>query len=315
METKSNPYRRRKPAVSSAVRASPHGSSLRVNDAAPQPKRSASAAKKAIASAGTARHPVVTESCHRNRSSMAPAEGSASLNGWLVNGDAKHMSPSRTQRAPRRAPAPIIVVIDDRILVRDCLVQCFQLSYANYLVLPFATIDEWKGAAARHPRPSVIVLCTPSGRYVHSENADELGFLARTALAVPVIVVSDAEDAQHIISALKKGARGYIPTSMALNVAVEAVRLVEAGGTFVPAASLVPAGQEGHPLASINSMLTARQIMVLRALHSGKPNKQIAYELNMCESTVKVHIRHIMRKLKATNRTQVAVKATEFLNQ
>lgn len=60
-------------------------------------------------------------------------------------------------------------------------------------------------------------------------------------------------------------------------------------------------------------MLTARQIAVGEAIRQGKANKQIAYELDMRESTVKVHIRNIMKKLNAKNRTDVAVKIEEFL--
>ncbi len=55
-------------------------------------------------------------------------------------------------------------------------------------------------------------------------------------------------------------------------------------------------------------MFTARQAAVIEALRRGKANKIIAYELSMCESTVKVHIRNIMKKLNATNRTEVAYK-------
>jgi DNA-binding NarL/FixJ family response regulator len=206
---------------------------------------------------------------------------------------------------------PNIVVIDERVLVRDCFVQCLRLSYSNHAILPFSSLREWSKTASDKSKPSIVVLCTPSGRYAAAGNEEEIEFLARVALTVPVIVVSDAEDAQHIIKVLKNGARGYIPTSMTLDVAVEAVRLVKAGGTFVPASSLI-SNVNGMP-ASLGSALTARQIMVLRALHSGKANKQIAYELNMCESTVKVHIRHIMRKLNARNRTQIAVKASTLL--
>lgn len=177
----------------------------------------------------------------------------------------------------------------------------------------FSSLHEWSNAASANAKPSVVVLCTPDGRYATKGNDEELGFLMHIAMAVPVIVVSDAEDAQHIIKALKNGARGYIPTSMALNVAVEAVRLVEAGGTFIPASSLISNGHDSQSLASVDTALTARQIMVLRALHNGLANKQIAYELNMCESTVKVHIRHIMRKLNVRNRTQIAVKASSLL--
>ncbi len=52
---------------------------------------------------------------------------------------------------------------------------------------------------------------------------------------------------------------------------------------------------------------TPRQLEVLRRVWRGKQNKLIAYDLNMCESTVKIHIRHIMKKLNARNRTQVVL--------
>jgi hypothetical protein len=48
---------------------------------------------------------------------------------------------------------------------------------------------------------------------------------------------------------------------------------------------------------------------VIRATQQGKPNKTIAYQLNICESTVKLHLRKVMKKLKAKNRTEVAIKA------
>ncbi|MEK1944404.1 MAG: LuxR C-terminal-related transcriptional regulator, partial [Ensifer adhaerens] len=56
-----------------------------------------------------------------------------------------------------------------------------------------------------------------------------------------------------------------------------------------------------------------REIEVAEALRRGKANKIIAYEMDLCESTVKVHIRNIMKKLNATNRTEVAYKIREFM--
>jgi DNA-binding NarL/FixJ family response regulator len=113
--------------------------------------------------------------------------------------------------------------------------------------------------------------------------------------------------------AIENGARGYIPTSMTLGIAVEAVRLVEAGGTFVPISCVMPSSQnQGN---GGNQLFTARQIMVVEALCRGKANKQIAFELGMCESTVKVHIRHIMRKLKARNRTEVAMMVSNLFDK
>jgi DNA-binding NarL/FixJ family response regulator len=88
------------------------------------------------------------------------------------------------------------------------------------------------------------------------------------------------------------------------------VRLVRAGGVFVPASSLVAARRTtdaGNGAArSTGGIFTARQAAVVDALRRGKANKVIAYELKMRESTVKVHVRNIMKRLKAQNRTQVA---------
>jgi DNA-binding NarL/FixJ family response regulator len=56
-------------------------------------------------------------------------------------------------------------------------------------------------------------------------------------------------------------------------------------------------------------LVTARELTVIRAIQQGKSNKIIAHELNMCESTVKVHVRNVMKKLKAKNRTEAAIKA------
>jgi len=60
---------------------------------------------------------------------------------------------------------------------------------------------------------------------------------------------------------------------------------------------------------------SSRQANVIEALRRGKSNKVIAYELNMCESTVKVHVRNIMKRLNAKNRTEVAFMANEMLQR
>src|SRR6185436_14807340 len=108
------------------------------------------------------------------------------------------------------------------------------------------------------------------------------------------------------------------PTSFSLHTAMQAMDLVRAGGTFVPASSLIAAhhapedAQTG--VQKSNGLFTTRQTAVIDALRRGKPNKIIAYELKMRESTVKVHVRNIMKKLHATNRTEVAFMANRLLN-
>ncbi len=84
-----------------------------------------------------------------------------------------------------------------------------------------------------------------------------------------------------------------------------------AGGIFVPASALRNSGHKWPEREqTVHSLLglSERQAAVADAVALGKPNKIIAYELDLCESTVKVHIRTIMKKLKARNRTEVAFK-------
>ena len=91
--------------------------------------------------------------------------------------------------------------------------------------------------------------------------------------------------------------------SSGFDIFVEALRFVGAGGTYVPVQCLLAARQTptAAPEAIAASGITSRELAVIQAIRQGKPNKVIAYELNMCESTVKVHVRHIMRKLQARN--------------
>jgi DNA-binding NarL/FixJ family response regulator len=203
------------------------------------------------------------------------------------------------------------IVIDRRVLIRECLARCLMSFGDNCCVLDYATVTEWQEAAANQPSAAVIVLCAHQGR--ESETERDLSMLAQHATSIPVVVLADTESADHILTALEGGARGYIPTSMSLEVAVRAMCLVEAGGTFVPVSTIFSSRhteEVSHKSGAPSGGLTARQAAVVDALRLGKANKQIAYELNMREGTVKVHVRNIMKKLNARNRTEVAVLAS-----
>jgi len=201
-----------------------------------------------------------------------------------------------------------VALVEPRALIRECLTDCLRRLNPAVSVVPFPTVANWLEAIAHNTRADMVALgIGDRGTDINKE----LHILARSAMSVPVVVISDREDPNHILAALDAGAKGVIPTTVSLVVAVEAMRLVRAGGTFVPASSLTAARNSLKQLKSdskprATSMFTERQAEVAEAVRHGKPNKIIAYELNMRESTVKVHIRNIMRKLHATNRTQVA---------
>jgi DNA-binding NarL/FixJ family response regulator len=132
----------------------------------------------------------------------------------------------------------------------------------------------------------------------------------------PVAALADSEDMTHVVGVLNKGAKEYIPTNLPLEDAVEAIRLVAAGGVFAPARCLATSSESGAAGArdATKQIFTARQAAIVNGVRKGKANKTIAYELNLRESTIKVHIRNMMKKLNAKNRTEVAYIATNLEN-
>lgn len=150
---------------------------------------------------------------------------------------------------------------------------------------------------------------------------------ARSMAGIPLCVLSDREEASDVVVALRAGARGFVTTRMDPGLVVRALRFIMDGGVFFPPNALLEAQQPAVEtvVAELRAggiatdadfgtwaggeALTARQVEVLRLLRQGESNKRIARELGMCESTVKVHVRQIMRKLGVSNRTQAALYA------
>lgn len=209
-----------------------------------------------------------------------------------------------------------LLILDSRTLDRECLAQCLMLHGVDMEVLAFGSVAEWRKDKSPHP-PMAAVLLNIGGRKATDPNlAAEIADLVREFRPTPVVVLSDTEELVQILKVLECGAKGYIPSSIGFDVCVEAVNLARAGGIFVPASSVLAtrkvAGAGGEVARPMAGMFTQRQEEVIRALRRGKANKVIAHELNLRESTVKVHIRNIMKKLKATNRTEVAYKLSEM---
>lgn len=139
---------------------------------------------------------------------------------------------------------------------------------------------------------------------------------------LPIIVLSGQEDPSVMRDALDCGAQGYIPKAYSPAVMVSAVRLVMAGGIYVPPMLLAIASGDlrSGPVRvteppdpadaqALAEMLTGRQLDVLRLLSQGQPNKVIGRTLNISEGTVKIHLAAIFRALNARNRTEAVMKA------
>ena len=173
----------------------------------------------------------------------------------------------------------------------------------------YAEIGDWLADENRHETSAVLIGIAGTSSD-DPELATDLRSLTREHPQLPVIVMGDSEDPSEVLEILFHGARGYIPTSVSLSVAIGALSLAIAGGVFVPASALLDTGHTPRQLPESRTVfgLTERQAAVAEAIARGTPNKIIAYELNLSESTVKVHTRSIMRKLQARNRTEVAFK-------
>jgi len=135
---------------------------------------------------------------------------------------------------------------------------------------------------------------------------------------VPVTMISDHEDRGEVMAAFRAGIRGFVPSTLEPDLALQALTFILGGGTFFPPHVLDRPSRDSAQAdtrqgGAVHS-LTPRQLDVLALLREGKSNKLIARELSMCESTVKVHVRQIMRKLGAANRTQAALNGIGALD-
>lgn len=136
--------------------------------------------------------------------------------------------------------------------------------------------------------------------------------------SIPVAIVSASNEQDTVNRAIGFGAVGYLVKSLSQDDMHEAVELILQGQQWVPKAyrnNLRPVSEEDQSLASRLSELTPQQYRVLCYLREGRLNKQIAYELNVTEATVKAHITSIFRKLKVSNRTQAVIELNKMAIQ
>jgi DNA-binding NarL/FixJ family response regulator len=219
-------------------------------------------------------------------------------------------APLGTGVGPAAAPA-VALYIDRQQLSRDCVGEQLAGHLADWTVRSVMSVREVTSLADLS-KVSIIVFNSHTGSFGSDEVRDEVMAIREAASGTPLIVMSDLEDAAEVRRAMEHGARGYLPAHLPLSHATAAIRFVKDGGTYIPQCVLTSSVQEPSTacLVDVDGVpvsFSPRQLQVLEPLKEGKQNKIIAYELGMTESTVKVHIRQIMRKLKAGNRTQVVL--------
>jgi DNA-binding NarL/FixJ family response regulator len=216
---------------------------------------------------------------------------------------------------------PSVALIDPKALTRSPIGELLAKAFPEYPLVAASTCEELLETAGIG-RPNLVVVYIRSAELTNTWVQSALELLRVRLPEASAVVLSDRDDAEEVNRALTQGVRGYIPTSVECEVAVAALRLIGAGGTFVPVKALhsttarpddQPEG--GRQRRSDGLDLTPRELSVIDLLREGKPNKLIARQLDMQVNTVKVHVRNILKKLNAANRTHAAFVANRLLGR
>ena len=217
-----------------------------------------------------------------------------------------------------------LLVVDDHPLFRRGLVAL--LSQFDDLVVAGEAADA--GEAQRRAQalqPDVILL---DNHLPGVLGIDAIAGLKEVSPPSRVLMLTVSEDEQDLATALRHGAQGYLLKTVEGDVLAASVRRCTRGESVVspemtsklvsafqarlePAGGLAPAVAEApapaHPLDS----LSPREQQILRCIARGASNKEIARELGIAETTVKIHVQHILRKLNLSSRVQAAVLLAE----
>ena len=153
-----------------------------------------------------------------------------------------------------------IYIIENRKMLRDCFEKCLIKAFDAHTIMAFASIAECDQSKILFREGDIIILCCDARETPQTEEGRN-DLLSRSGIEARFVILCDSENLAGVVEQLNNGAHGYIPTSVGLNVAIEAIRLVQAGGVFVPASCVFQHCEPDEPAAP-RSQFTPRQSAV-----------------------------------------------------
>lgn len=208
-----------------------------------------------------------------------------------------------------------VLIADDHPLFRSALRQVVTSLFDDYEILEAGTLEEAERCVGGEDDLDLDMVLLDL-QMPGASGFSGLVRLRNAAPSIPIVVVSAAASKEVMRAAITYGAAGFIPKSLSTDMIGKGMTCVLSGNVFLP-----PDGEGGEEVCTMPvsdhegdriSSLTHGERRVLELLAKGKPNKIIAYELGIRESTVKAHITAILRKLKVHSRTQAVLAARDL---
>jgi DNA-binding NarL/FixJ family response regulator len=206
-----------------------------------------------------------------------------------------------------------LLIIDDHSIVRAGLAALLARPGSDIVVVQAAAAAAGMIEVDAHPDLDAVFLDL---NMPGEDGMSALREIGKRRPDLPVILLSSSEDPVDVRRALAAGAFGYVPKSSSPQTLMSVLKLVLAGEVYVPPLLLKEpgvraGGDDVSRLGGASSLLTGRQIDVLRLLARGLSNKEIGRELLVAERTVKAHVTAIFKALGVSNRAQAVDAATQ----
>ncbi len=201
---------------------------------------------------------------------------------------------------------PCIIIADDHPLFRSALVTTLQRELHQPQFIEASDFNSLQQCVEKHPAAHLVLLDL---HMPGAEGFSALVFLTANFPQIPVMIVSAHEEPDIIRRAIDHGASGFLPKSASVDCMREALLTVLEGNIWLPEGvdNVSAANEEELDIAEALASLTPQQFRVATMVTQGLLNKQIAYELNVTEATIKAHMTEIFRKLGVHSRTQAAL--------
>ena len=193
-----------------------------------------------------------------------------------------------------------IMVVDDHFVVRMGLVGSLNIE-PDMIVATEASTGQQAIDCFRRHHPDIVLMDL---KLPDMSGAETASAICREFPEASIIMLSTHDGEEDIYRSLQAGARSYLLKTAAREELIHTIRAVHAGERCIsPAIGARLAERMSH------SELTSRELDVLKLIAAGKSNKEIGNTLQIAEVTVKLHVGHILAKLKASDRTQAATTA------